>query len=102
MRDFNTLQELIVQWAKDRNLIEGSDSFRQFNKLEEETLELFDGLQAGDVGEITDALGDVIVVLTIIAEQNGLRLIDCINSAYEEIKDRKGKMVDGIFVKEAV
>ena len=101
MRDFEELQTLIVQWAKDRNLIEGSDSFRQFNKLEEETLELFDGLQAGEIPEIMDALGDVIVVLTIIAEQNGLRLIDCLNSAYEEIKDRKGTMIDGVFVKEA-
>lgn len=100
MFDFNELQNKIIQWAKDRNLIEGSDSFRQFNKLGEETLELFDGLQAGEISEISDALGDVIVVLTIIAEQNGLRLLDCINGAYEEIKDRKGKMVDGVFVKE--
>ena len=102
MHDFNTLQEKIVQWAKDRNLIEGSDSFRQFNKLEEETLEVLDALMAGDVASITDEIGDCIVVLTIIAEQNGIRLIDCLNFAYDKIKDRKGKMVDGIFVKEAV
>jgi phosphoribosyl-ATP pyrophosphohydrolase len=97
---YSVVYNKIVKWAADRNLIEGSDSFRQYNKLEEESDELLVGLMAKDKAEIADALGDMFVVMTVIAEQNDLNMLDCIEGAYEEIKDRKGKMVDGMFVKE--
>lgn len=51
--------------------------------------------------EFADAIGDMVVVLTIMAAQNGMNIEDCIDGAWQEIKDRKGKMIDGIFHKEA-
>ena len=49
---------------------------------------------------IIDSIGDIYVVLVILCMQLGLDINDCIKAAYDKIKDRKGKMVDGIFVKE--
>lgn len=93
--------DLIRQWAQDRNLIEGSDLKSQFVKLIEEAGELANAIAKNDRHEFADAIGDMFVVLTIMAAQNGVLIEDCILAAYHEIKDRKGKMVDGIFLKEA-
>ena len=92
--------EDIRQWAAQRNLIEGSDSFRQMTKLVEEVGELAHGIAKNRPTEIADGIGDAVVVLTILAAQNGLTIEDCIESAWAEIKDRKGRMVDGVFIKE--
>lgn len=90
----------IRQWAHERNLIEGSDSFRQCVKLIEEIGELAHGIAKGRPTEIADGIGDAVVVLTIIAEQNGISIEDCIEVAWGEIRDRRGRMVDGVFIKE--
>jgi NTP pyrophosphatase (non-canonical NTP hydrolase) len=93
--------DLIRQWAKDRNLIEGSDLKSQFVKLIEEAGELANAIGKKNDIEFSDAIGDMFVVLTIIAAQNGMMIEDCIDAAWQQIRDRKGKMVDGIFIKEA-
>ncbi len=93
--------QLIREWAMDRNLIDGSNPAAQMIKLREEVQELADAIANDDDSEISDAIGDCFVVLTIIALQKDFFVEDCIEWAYEQIKDRKGKMVDGIFVKEA-
>lgn len=93
--------ELIRRWAEARNLIDGSDSFRQMTKLVEEMGELAHGIAKNRPSEIMDGIGDMVVVLTILAAQNGVDIEQCIALAWDEIKDRKGRMVDGIFVKEA-
>lgn len=109
----NTLA-LIRQWARDRNLIEGSNPGAQGLKMVEELGETFGALArlpaaraAGDIekerlllDKVADGFGDAVVVLTIMAAQVGLDLEHCIEMAYEEIKDRKGRMVDGVFVRE--
>jgi len=91
-------EKRVVQWANDRNLIKGSDSRAQHIKLQEEVDELWVSLR--NKKNPIDDIGDCLVVLTIIAEQQGLTLLECIAHAYEEIKDRKGVMRDGIFHKE--
>lgn len=93
--------ELIEQWARDRNLIDGSTNQAQMVKLAEEVGELAGGIARQDRNIIRDSIGDVAVVLTIIAAQNDLTIQECVQAAYGEIKDRKGRMVDGVFVKEA-
>jgi NTP pyrophosphatase (non-canonical NTP hydrolase) len=93
--------DLIRQWAEDRNLIEGSDLKSQFVKLIEEAGELANAIAKKNDIEFADAIGDMVVVLTIMAAQNGMMIEDCIDNAWQEIKDRKGKMVDGIFLKDA-
>jgi len=88
----------IVQWHHDRNLIDGSTDKDQFCKLMQEAGELSDNICKGR--DVSDDIGDMIVVLLNIAERNGLTLTDCLAKAWDDIKDRKGRMVDGIFVKE--
>lgn len=92
---------LITEWATARNLIDGSDSFRQLAKLTEEMGELASGIAKQRHDVIADSIGDCAVVLTILAAQNGLTINDCIAQAYDEIKDRKGRMIDCVFVKES-
>jgi len=93
--------ELIRRWDEDRNLIKGSDVKSQFVKLIEEAGELANAIAKKNDIEFADAIGDMVVVLTIMAAQNGMMIEDCIDNAWQEIKDRKGKMVDGIFIKES-
>lgn len=95
----NTL-DLIIGWANDRNLIEGSTPQAQMLKLTEEVGELASAIAKSKDIEALDAIGDCVVVLTIIATQKGWHIEHCINTAYAEIKDRKGRMVDGVFVRE--
>ena len=93
-KSFTLYQALVEQWAKDRNLIAGSTPKDQFHKLIQEAAELSESLCKGK--DAKDDLGDILVVLIIIAKQLDLELIDCLAHAYEDIKDRKGKMVDGV------
>jgi len=88
----------IVGWHHDRNLIEGSSDKDQFCKLIQEAGELSDNICKGK--DVSDDIGDMIVVLLNIAERNKLSLTDCLSKAWDDIKDRKGRMVDGIFIKE--
>jgi NTP pyrophosphatase (non-canonical NTP hydrolase) len=96
-------KERIKQWAisGDRNLIEGSTTGKQMDKLLEEVKELREGLLNQNSDEIKDAIGDIQVVLAVMCCQLGIDIDECREIAWEEIKDRKGKMVDGVFVKEA-
>jgi NTP pyrophosphatase (non-canonical NTP hydrolase) len=88
----------ITQWHHDRNLIDGATDKDQLAKLIQEMGELSDNICKGK--DVADDIGDMIVVLINIAERNGLTIEDCLEQAWNDIKDRKGKMVDGIFVKE--
>ena len=69
-------------------------------KLLEEAGELASGINKDKQDLIIDSIGDTYVVLVILCMQLGLDINDCIKAAYEEIKDRKGKLVNGLFVKE--
>jgi len=92
--------DCIRRWAKDRNLIEGSTVQAQFVKLIEEIGELAEAIAKGRDGQFMDSIGDAFVVLTILAAQKDIEIEECIAHAWDEIKDRKGKMVNGTFVKE--
>lgn len=92
--------ELIKKWAIDRNL-HTADPNKQMLKLVEELGELGEGMAKGKPELIKDALGDMYVVMTILAMQMDIDINECIDIAYNEIKDRKGKMIDGVFVKES-
>jgi hypothetical protein len=91
--------DLIVKWAHDRNIINGSTAKDQFLKFISEVGEFSDAISKKDQAGIVDGLGDAAVVLTIIAEQCGTTLQACIDAAYSEIKDRQGIMFNGVFVK---
>ena len=93
------ITELIKKWAIDRNVVSG-DVKSQMVKLLEEAGELAEGINKNKQDLIIDSIGDVYVVLVILCMQLDLDIKDCIKAAYEEIKDRKGKLVNGLFVKE--
>ncbi len=93
-----THEELIGQWHRDRNLIDGSSDKDQYMKLIQEAGELSDSLCKGK--DIRDDIGDMMVVLINIMVRNNLTMKECLSVAYDDIKDRKGKMIDGIFIKE--
>ena len=100
METLESLELKIVKWHHDRNLIFGSRDHIQYEKLQEECQEL--ALNIENSQSVVDDIGDIIVVLINIAERNHLTLTDCLEHAYNDIKDRKGTMVDGIFVKERI
>lgn len=91
---------LVEGWARERNLLKQELSSRQALKVMEEVGETMAALARGNRRELKDGIGDSIVTLIILAAQNGLSAGDCLESAYNEIKDRKGKTVDGVFIKE--
>ena len=97
-KEMNTT-ELIKKWAIDRGL-DKADPKAQMVKLLEELGELANGINKERQEQIIDSIGDVYVVLTILSMQLGLDVETCIYMAYQEIKDRKGKMINGVFVKE--
>lgn len=90
----------IEEWARERGL-DTAEPAKQMLKLGEEFGELCQSLAKGRSEQVEDSMGDMYVVLTILSLQLGLDIEDCVLKAYTEIKDRKGKMIDGIFVKES-
>ena len=93
--------DLIRNWALVRGIYDGGNSHTQYVKLMEEAGELAKALLQNDKEEIQDAVGDMVVVLTNLAELEGMSIEDCIDSAYTEISARTGKMINGTFVKDA-
>jgi hypothetical protein len=99
----HTMQELlplIQQWFIDREIDEGNGD-GQIEKLQEEVEELVDAHEYGDSFEVRDAIGDIMVVLIGYCLQTGLDIVHCLDGAYNEIKDRTGKVnKNGVFVKD--
>ena len=91
--------DLIREWAEERGLYENGDPKTQALKLVEEVGETCRAILKEDRAEAIDGIGDCIVVLTNLAELIGHPIEDCIKAAYNEIKDRKGKMANGTYVK---
>ena len=94
--------DLIRDWAKEKGIYDKGDSKTQYVKLMEEAGELAKALLKNDKPEIVDAIGDMVVVLTNLAKLENLLIEDCVVSAYDVIKNRKGKMIGGTFVKETL
>jgi len=92
--------EDIRNWASTRGLYERGNSKTQYIKLQEEAGELAKALLQNDKFEIRDAIGDMVVVLTNLAHLEEMSIEACINTAYKEISKRKGKMINGTFVKD--
>ena len=90
----------IRQWADERGIYEKGDPKTQYIKLMEEAGEVGRAILKQDTNEIIDGIGDMVVVLTNLAELIGVPIEECIQQAYNEISKRKGKMVNGTFVKQ--
>jgi NTP pyrophosphatase (non-canonical NTP hydrolase) len=89
----------IRSWAQERGIYANGDPKTQYVKLIEEVGELAKAILNGNKEEQKDGIGDSIVVLTNLAYLLGFKVEECIDAAYDEIKNRKGSMQNGTFVK---
>jgi NTP pyrophosphatase (non-canonical NTP hydrolase) len=103
MPSFSELELKVLRWAEARKIIPNSSSQVQALKLVSEVGELCDALIKKDRDGVIDGLGDSLVVLIILADIEGLNLLSCLESAYNEIKDRRGTLQpNGVFIKETI
>ena len=100
MTDINALETSVLGWAAERGILANSTASQQFLKLVSEMGELADNIAKGR--DTRDDISDCMVVLTIIARLMGTSLNECLSTAWEDIKDRKGYLNDsGVFIKES-
>lgn len=92
-------KELIIKWAEERGILSPNNHKAQFIKTIEETGELAAALLKNDKKEIIDAVGDIQITLIILCAQLNISYDACLESAWNEIKDRKGKTENGTFIK---
>lgn len=97
---FESLQDGIIRWGYARNIVSPKNMPKQFMKVTEELGELAEGINKDNQGQIKDSLGDILVTLIILSKDLDVDLLDCLRGAYDVIKDRTGKTVNGVFVKE--
>ncbi len=95
------LTKAIEAWGKGKGILPNPNPIAQFNKTQEEVNELLEGIKKEDLDEIKDAIGDIFVTLVMQTKAWNLSMSECVQSAYDVIKKRTGKMVDGQFVKDA-
>ena len=109
--EYQELKQKIVKWGEDRNIFEFSTPIKQLHKTQEELDETMQALvQFADaktdkakqdaIEAIIDGIGDMGVTLLMLCHKMDVDFIECLASAYDVIKDRKGKMINGLFVKE--
>ena len=94
------LLSLVKNWFFKRGLDKANPD-KQMLKLQEEIGELAEGMVKGDEALVVDSIGDILVVLTGLTLQLDLDLEYCLRTAYNEIADRKGEVINGVFVKES-
>lgn len=113
---YKELEPLVIQWAESKGILEKATPLAQARKTEEEVHELIEACVAQHGGyttftnskgkkvntreELIDSLGDILVTIIIQAEMQGLKLEDCLESAYSVISKRTGVMRNGVFVKD--
>lgn len=113
---YKELEQKVIEWAKEKGILEKATPITQCDKTFEEVEELSEALEAQRMDlfeftnskgkvvntkfEIQDALGDILVTIIIQAEMQDLKLEDCLQSAYDVISKRTGKMLNGQFVKD--
>ena len=113
MKNFEQLQKLTLEWAKDKNLLYAENADNQFMEFIEEVFEFkteYDilwhevrrkgGISKDSVRLLMLEMGDIFVTLIILCNQIGIEPTRCLDMAYEKIKDRTGKTVNGIFIKQ--
>lgn len=100
MKRYKELEKLVIEWADNKGILEKGNTKAQAIKTLEEVNELIESIENNDKDEIIDALGDVLVTIIIQSKMQNLSLESCLESAYNVISKRTGKMIDGTFVKD--
>lgn len=97
---FEQIHQRLMAWAQDRDLL-GKDPHVQLTKVMEELGETSAAYNKQKRDDFIDSIGDLLVTISIFCHQTGVNPVDCFNEAWDEIADRKGKTVNGTFIKEA-
>ena len=97
---FKELDKNILTWAKNRDLLHYENRFKQLNKVVEEVQETSHAIHFESIENQELEIGDIGVSVIVLCNQLGFDFETCIEKAYNKIKDRKGKTVNGTFVKE--
>jgi NTP pyrophosphatase (non-canonical NTP hydrolase) len=100
MKSYGELEALVIAWAAQKGILEKATPMAQALKTLEECTELCTAINNNDRPEIIDALGDILVTIIIQAEMQGMSLRNCLESAYNVISQRTGRMENGQFVKD--
>jgi NTP pyrophosphatase (non-canonical NTP hydrolase) len=100
MSNFDQLRNDVLVWANQKNLLKFENHKNQALKMVSEIGELCDAIVKGDKPQVIDGIGDSLVTIIILAEQLDLDPTNCLQSAYDVIKARTGKTVDGTFIKD--
>jgi NTP pyrophosphatase (non-canonical NTP hydrolase) len=95
------IQEEILEWARSRGILDKGNAIVQTLKLQEEVGELSKAVLFKSKKEVSDAIGDIVIVLTSLSHFNGSSLEADVRGALEVVKKRKGEMRDGNFVKKS-
>lgn len=99
---FASVENDIEMWGHARGIIKHGTPMGQAIKTAEEVNELLDAINKGDRQATIDAIGDVGVTLLMQCAIQGITFTECLQHAYEQIKNRPGKIVaGGVFVKDA-
>ena len=120
--EYEEICELVIEWGESKGIFDSSTPLRQLDKTQEELdetrealkkLNYFDceldlmealGMPTSNkediLAEVKDGIGDMLVTIVLLSEMVGFDSTDCLNTAYDVIKQRTGKMVDGQFVKD--
>jgi NTP pyrophosphatase (non-canonical NTP hydrolase) len=111
-KQYEELQKLVIKWAEDRNIFEYSNPIKQLTKTQEELNETMDALvkfidakneteKNQAFLEAIDGIGDMLVTIILLGKMINIDTVKALDTAYNVIKDRKGKMINGLFVKES-
>lgn len=97
---YQALEQLVIAWAKKREIIGKATPSTQTLKASSEMGELCDAVIKGEIADIHMELGDVVVTLIILADMYGTDLTECLEIAYDKIAARQGiSLTNGVFVK---
>lgn len=90
----------VLKWGEERGLLVKGNQHKQLLKTFEEIGELASAVLCDDKEKIKDSIGDALVTLILFSSMYNLTLHECLQYAYNEIKDRKGKTINGHFIKD--
>lgn len=98
---FDELIQNVKEWADAKDILKSENAPKQLMKVMEELGETAGAIAKNKAtAEIMDGIGDTFVTLIILSYQMGLEPTDCLEAAYDEIKNRKGNTVNGVFIKD--
>ena len=99
---YEELEIKVLEWAKEKGILDKSNPIKQIGKTQEELTETLIALVEKDENEIKDGIGDMLVTIIILAKLCDVTPTECLEAAYNVIKERSGKMIGGLFVKDDV